>query len=190
MAEDGENLEPSDRRVRTRSSASLPAIPGHSWTGSGRRDRSRMKKSVLYVLLAAALAVAALVGLTSGASAEQRTVTVRLADGTLTTVTVDVPPGTPLGDIQLPPPPAVPTVPLPVPTPPPAGSPPPPGGSPDQGTPPNQSNPDQAPNANGNGGKQKKSGDNQKATPNALHAAPQAQPPPEVQKKLDKINQN
>src|SRR5881409_2848799 len=85
-----------------------------------------MKKSVFCVLLAAALSLAALVGLTSGASAEQRTVTVRLADGSLTTVTVDVPPGTPLEDIQLPPPPELPTTPVPIPdipgvTPPPPG---------------------------------------------------------------------
>jgi soluble lytic murein transglycosylase-like protein len=142
-----------------------------------------MKKSVIYVLLAAALAVAALAGLTSGASAEQRTVTVRLADGTLTTVTVDVPPGTPLEDIQLPAPPALPTVPVPVPTP--------PGGSPpdQQGTQPTDpNNPDQTPSATDNGQKQKKSGGNEKAKPNALGQAPEAQPQGEVKKKLDKIN--
>ena len=72
-----------------------------------------MKKPVFYVLLAAAFVVAALIGATSGASADQRTVTVQLADGSTTTVTVDVPPGTPLQDVQLPPPPPLPTVPLP-----------------------------------------------------------------------------
>ena len=40
-----------------------------------------MKKPVFYVLLAAAFVVAALIGATSGASADQRTVTVQLADG-------------------------------------------------------------------------------------------------------------
>src|SRR5690242_11178097 len=106
-----------DSRLSRGSSGSLPAIPGHRRTGSGRRHSARMKKGVFSMLLAAALSVAALVGLTSGASAEQRTVTVQLADGSTTTVTVDVPPGTPLSDIQLPPPPSVPTVPLPVPNP-------------------------------------------------------------------------
>src|SRR3954453_21707079 len=115
MAEDGENLVLEHRRPEQGSSASLPAIPGSPRRGSGRSHSARMKKSVFYVLLAAAFAVAALVGLTSGASAEQRTVTVRLADGSLTTVTVDVPPGTPLEDIQLPPPPELPTTPVPIP---------------------------------------------------------------------------
>src|SRR3954447_24334000 len=87
-----------------------------------------MSKRLLFVLLTAALAAATLVGFTvpaTPANAELRTVTVRLADGTLTTVTVDVPPGTPLEDIQIPEPPPVPTTPVPVPTLPGAPTPPP-----------------------------------------------------------------
>src|SRR2546421_8322469 len=132
-----------------------------------------MKKSVFSVLLAAALSLAALAGLTSGASAEQRTVTVQLADGSTTTVTVDVPPGTPPSDIQRPPPPSVPTVPLPVPNPSPSPSPNPPNGS----SPSDQQNQDQTPNASGKGKPQKRSGDKTKATPNALGEAPNAKSP-------------
>jgi hypothetical protein len=150
-----------------------------------------MKTRLLVVLLSAAL-VATMVGLTMPASAELRNVTVRMADGSLATVTVDVPPGTPLENVQLPAPPAVPTVPVPVPTPP-GGTPPPaPGsGTPDQGTPPDQSQPSDAPSASDQKSTpQTKSGDKQKAKPNALDAAPNAQPQDEVKKKLDKINQN
>jgi hypothetical protein len=145
-----------------------------------------MRRSLLYVLLAAALAAGALAGLTSGASAEQRTVTVRLADGTLTSVTVDVPPGTPLSDIQLPGPPVSTPVPLPAP---PNGAP-----TPDQGVPPSTGTPatepqqppaDQTPNTN-NGSAQQKSGGKEKAKPGALDSLPQG----EVKKKLDKINKS
>ncbi|MEA2271851.1 MAG: hypothetical protein QOI98_559, partial [Solirubrobacteraceae bacterium] len=150
-----------------------------------------MKTRLLFVLLPAALA-ATMVGLTMPASAELRDVTVRLADGSLATVTVDVPPGTPLEDIQLPAPPAVPTVPLPVPTPPGTPAPDPGSGTPDQGTAPDQSQPaDSPPSASDQkSAAQKKSGDKQKAKPNALGDAPNAQPQDEVQKKLDKINQH
>src|SRR3954447_18875234 len=86
-----------------------------------------MSKRLLFVLLSAALAAAAVAGLTVPANAELRTVTVQLADGSTTTVTVDVPPGTPLDQVQIPTVPT-PTVPLPapVPTPPAPGPPAPP----------------------------------------------------------------
>jgi hypothetical protein len=150
-----------------------------------------MKTRLLFVLLAAALAAATLVGLTVSASAELRTVTVRMADGSLATVTVDVPPGTPLNDIQLPAPPALPTTPVPVPTVPGAPTPPDPGsGNPDQGSQPSDQPADQPPNASDKKSKeQKPSGDKQKAKPNALGDAPNAQPQDEVKKKLDKINE-
>ncbi|MFL5840906.1 MAG: lytic murein transglycosylase, partial [Thermoleophilaceae bacterium] len=157
-----------------------------------------MTKRLLFVLLTAAMAAATLVGLTvpaSPASAELRTVTVRLADGSLTTVTVDVPPGTPLDDVQLPAPPPLPTVPLPVPTPPgtpaPAPSPSPGSGNPDQGSSPSdQQQPDTPPSASDkNSLEQKTSGGKDKAKPNALGDAPNAQPQREVKKKLDKINE-
>ena len=62
-----------------------------------------MKNRLLYILLSAGLiAVAALVAFSIPASAEQRTVTVQLLDGTLVEVTVDVPPGTPLSEIEVP----------------------------------------------------------------------------------------
>jgi hypothetical protein len=143
-----------------------------------------MRRRLLYVVLAAALSAAALAGLTSGASAEQRTVTVRLADGTLTTVTVDVPPGTPLDQIQLPATPPLPTTPIPVPAL--------PGGStgpttPGTGTPADQTPADQTPSSS-QGQPQKKSGDKQKAKPGALDQIPNAQNPSDVKKKLDKIN--
>jgi len=62
-----------------------------------------MKRRLLYLLLCAGLAaVAALTALTMPAAAEPQTVTVRLVTGEVVTITVDVPPGTPLEDIQLP----------------------------------------------------------------------------------------
>jgi len=73
-----------------------------------------MRKSLLYVMLSAAAVAAGFAALTLPASAEQRTVTVRLADGTLAQVQVDVPPGTPLEDIEIP---TLPTPTTPVPTP-------------------------------------------------------------------------
>src|SRR3954454_14618951 len=75
-----------------------------------------MSKRLLFVLLGAALVAATVVGLTVPASAELRTVTVQLADGSTTQVTVDVPPGTPLDQVQIPTVPT-PTVPTPVPIP-------------------------------------------------------------------------
>src|SRR5436189_5075454 len=124
-----------------------------------------MKKPVSYVLLAAAFVVAALIGATTGASADQRTVTVELADGSTTTVTVDVPPGTPLQDVQLPPPPPLPTVPLPT-TPTPSPSPSPSPGDQSQ-NPSDQGNQDNGPNGK-KGETQKKTGDKSKAAANAL----------------------
>ena len=62
-----------------------------------------MRKRLLYLLLCAGLAaVAALTALTMPAAAEPQTVTVRLITGEVVTITVDVPPGTPLDDIELP----------------------------------------------------------------------------------------
>src|SRR4051812_17690305 len=150
-----------------------------------------MSKRLLFVLLTAALATATLVGFTvpaTPANAELRTVTVRLADGSLTTVTVDVPPGTPLDDITIPPPPTVPSLPVPVPTPPGSPAPPPPGGDQGSGSQPSDQQPDDTPNAD-KGNKQKTTGGKEKAKPNALSDAPNAEPQREVKKKLDKINE-
>jgi Transglycosylase SLT domain len=62
-----------------------------------------MKSRLLYILLTAGvLAAAMLAAFTIPASAEKRTVYVRLATGQVVAVTVDVPPGTPLNDIELP----------------------------------------------------------------------------------------
>src|SRR3954470_23809087 len=154
-----------------------------------------MSKRLLFVLLSAALAAATLVGLTvpaSPANAELRTGTVRLADGTLTTVTVAVPPGTPLDQVQVPTVP-VPTVPVPVPVPSPT---PPPtgggggGGGGDQGSgdQPSGQQPADQPNAD-TGSEQTKSGGKEKAKPNVLDDSPNAEPQREVKKKLDKINE-
>jgi hypothetical protein len=146
-----------------------------------------MKKPFSYVLLAAALAVAALAGLTSGASAEQRTVTVELADGTTTTVTVDVPPGTPLSEIQLPPP-SLPELPAPLPDLTPGDQSPPPG---DQDSSDQENAAEgQAPDASDKSKPQKKSGDKERAKPNALDGAPTAESQKKVKKKLDKINED
>src|SRR3954464_9054390 len=153
-----------------------------------------MSKRLLFVLLSAALAAATLVGLTvpaSPANAELRTVTVRLADGTLTTVTVDVPPGTPLDQVQVPTVP-VPTVPVPVPvpspTPPPTGGGGGGGGDQGSGDQPSGQQPADQPNAD-TGSEQTKSGGKEKAKPNALDDSPNAEPQREVKKKLDKINE-
>jgi hypothetical protein len=62
-----------------------------------------MKTRVITLLLAAGLlAVAALTALSIPAAAQTQTVYVELADGTVVPVQVDVPPGSSLGDIQLP----------------------------------------------------------------------------------------
>ncbi|MEA2481077.1 MAG: hypothetical protein QOJ07_2999 [Thermoleophilaceae bacterium] len=61
-----------------------------------------MNKRLLYALLTAGLCLVALVAFTSSASAEKRVFQVRLADGSVVAVTVDVPPGTPLSAIKLP----------------------------------------------------------------------------------------
>ena len=61
-----------------------------------------MRKRLLYALLAAGLVLIALVAFTSTATAEKRSFQVRLADGHVVTVTVDVPPGTPVDEIPLP----------------------------------------------------------------------------------------
>ena len=105
-------------------------------------------------------------------------------DGSTTTVTVDVPPGTPLQDIPVPDLPPLPTTTTPVPTP--TGTPPPPGDS--GSSPTDQQNPDQAPNSK-KGKQQKKSGGKQKATASPLDQVPNAKPQSEVKKQLDQINQ-
>jgi murein DD-endopeptidase MepM/ murein hydrolase activator NlpD len=62
-----------------------------------------MKTRVITLLLVAGvLAVAALTALSMPAAAQTQTVYVRLADGSVVPVTVDVPPGSSLDDIQLP----------------------------------------------------------------------------------------
>src|SRR3954471_13740505 len=61
-----------------------------------------MRKRLLYALLAAGLVLIALVAFTSTATAEKRSFQVRLANGSVVTVTVDVPPGTPVSEIPLP----------------------------------------------------------------------------------------
>jgi hypothetical protein len=60
------------------------------------------RKTKIAVGLSTAGVVAAGFGATSGASAEQRTLTVTLAGGTVLQVNVDVPPGTPIDQIPLP----------------------------------------------------------------------------------------
>ena len=133
------------------------------------------------MLLTAALVAATVVGLTVPANAELRTVTVQLADGSTTTVTVDVPPGTPLEDVQIPIP--TPTVPLPVPVPNPT-EPSDPAPAPDEGQP-----SEDAPTATDKDGTQTTSGSKEKAKPNSLDDAPNAEPQREVKKKLEKINE-
>jgi transglycosylase-like protein with SLT domain len=62
-----------------------------------------MKKRLWHTLLCAGVAlVAALTSFTVAASAESRVLTVKLLTGEIVTVTVDVPPGTPVSEIQLP----------------------------------------------------------------------------------------
>jgi hypothetical protein len=77
-----------------------------------------MRKRLLYIMLAATLAAALATGLTLPASADMTTVDVTLTDGTTVPVQVDVPPGTPVDQIQIPtvtvpttPTPTVPSVP-------------------------------------------------------------------------------
>ncbi|MEA2445142.1 MAG: hypothetical protein QOJ12_2434 [Thermoleophilales bacterium] len=61
-----------------------------------------MRKRLLSALLAAGCALVLLVAFTSSAAAEKRLFQVRLADGSIVTVTVDVKPGTAVSDILLP----------------------------------------------------------------------------------------
>src|SRR3954447_8731286 len=71
-----------------------------------------MKKRLLYILLTAGVIIAAgLAAFTLPASAEKKTVYVKLVTGEVVPVTVDVPAGTDLNQIQLP----GPVVPPPVP---------------------------------------------------------------------------
>src|SRR5215217_8574892 len=167
-----------------------------------------MSKRLLFALLSAALAAATLVGLTlpaTPAQAELRTVTVRLDDGSLSTVTVDVPPGTPLSDIIVPagtpladvtvPTPApTPTVtePAPAPTPTTPSTPAPTprgGGSADPSRPRGGGSPSrQTPKTSDKGALQKTTGDAEKAKKKVVRHAPKAEPQREVKKKLDKID--
>src|SRR3954454_14225480 len=122
---------------RSDSLAAIRVTPGAGAAG-GELQRG-MSKRLGFVLLTAALAAATLVGFSvpaTPANAELRTVTVRLADGSLTTVTVDVPPGTPLDQVQLPAPPPTPSVTTPIPVPNPTSP-----GSPAPSPSPNPSNP-------------------------------------------------
>src|SRR5437868_1904871 len=62
-----------------------------------------MRKRLFTILLVAgALAAAVLTAFTLPADAEKRTITVRLGSGQLISITVDVPPGTPLSQIHVP----------------------------------------------------------------------------------------
>jgi Transglycosylase SLT domain len=71
-----------------------------------------MKSRLLHILIfVGVLAATVLAGFTSPASAEKRTIYVKLATGQVVPVTVDVPPGTPLESIPLPGTPVTPTTP-------------------------------------------------------------------------------
>ena len=62
-----------------------------------------MKRRLVQILLCAGLlGAAALTAFTLPASAEKRTITVKLLNGQIITLTIDVPPGTPLSEIQVP----------------------------------------------------------------------------------------
>jgi hypothetical protein len=140
-----------------------------------------MKKTLLSVLLAAGLLGALMGVLSLPASAELRTVTVRLADGRLVTVTVDVPPGTPLEDIPLPSLPIdPPELPIPLPT----DEQPAPAETPGTGE---QPAADETPTADANS-EQKPSGDKTKATPGDADA-PTAEPEAEVKRKLKQLDE-
>ena len=141
-----------------------------------------MKKTLLYVLLAAGLLGALMGVLSLPASAELRTVTVRLADGTLTTVTVDVPPGTPLEEIPLP---SLPESPVPTPTAPaPVPAPEEPSGGGDSGE---QQPSGDEPTADSNQ-EQQPSGGKKRAKPQAEGEGPVAEPEEKVKKKLAKLD--
>ena len=74
-------------------------------SGASREDlgTARMKSRLLYILLSAGVvAVAFLTAFTIPASAEKRTIYVKLVTGQVVPVTVDVPAGTPLDNIHLP----------------------------------------------------------------------------------------
>src|SRR3954447_2558486 len=98
----------------SKSASSVPSTAGGSDSlracnsappGASREDlgTARMKSRLLYILLSVAvLVVAMLTAFTIPASAEKRTIYVKLVTGQVVPVTVDVPPGTPLNDIHLP----------------------------------------------------------------------------------------
>jgi hypothetical protein len=86
------------RRADARSRGTLP-----SSRGFGGSARIRMhKRKLLIGLTTAGLFLAGFGAATMPASAEQRTLLVTLVGGAQVTVTVDVPPGTPVDQIQLP----------------------------------------------------------------------------------------
>ena len=69
----------------------------------GRNEKTGMKRRLLYLLLCAGLAaVVALTAFTLPASAEKRTLTVKLLNGQIVTLTLDLPPGVNLGSLKLP----------------------------------------------------------------------------------------
>src|SRR5919204_5022794 len=70
--------------------------------GRGARLLGMDKRKLLIVLATAGVALAVLGPATKTASAEQRTLLVTLLGGTQMTVTVDVPPGTPVDQIKIP----------------------------------------------------------------------------------------
>src|SRR5689334_20701823 len=83
--------------------ASLPGTQRPSYGGPGGDKRPRMKRRFSYALTVVGMAILMMVMLTpSEASAEKRTFQVRLANQSIITVTVDVPPGTPINLIPLP----------------------------------------------------------------------------------------
>ncbi len=152
-----------------------------------------MMKRVTHLLLSVALlAVAALAAFTLPASAEPRTFTVQLATGEVVTITVDVPPGTPLSDIELP----GPIVPPGTPSAPPAGTDPgtpAPGPAPEPAPAPTPGAGDEGPAPKpGEGGEQPRGGDRKPAKrkdkdgESAPKDRQQADAEPQVQAELDR----
>ena len=129
-----------------------------------------MKKRLFYTLIAAALLGAAFAVLTLPASAEKRTITV-IVNGQPVTVTVDVPPGTPIENIEIP---LLPSPTQPAPTPPPDG------GEQTPAQPPSSG--DDEPTSR-RGEKQKKTGDEREAEDEAEQEAAEPQADVEARRK-------
>ena len=89
-----ENVRRNARRPHAR--VTPPGVP------TGRRDLRMHKRKLLIGLATAGLLLAGFGAATMPASAEQRTLLVTLVGGAQVTVTVDVPPGTPTDQIQIP----------------------------------------------------------------------------------------